>query len=251
MESELFGAEPGAHSTATRRLEGKVSAASGGTLFLDEVAELSISAQAKLLQLIQSKEYFPLGASRPLRADVRVIAATNVNLNLALEAQTFREDLYYRLQVLPLRMPSLSERREDIVELAEYFCEAAQREHGLRRAGLSPGAARALRTREWPGNIRQLSHVVEAGAIRAASLPTGDVEARHLFPEEAEASAEVPAGLSFQEATRRFQKQILETALHQNDWNVTAAARELDLTRAHVYNLIKAFDLSRRSGERS
>ena len=122
LESELFGAMPGAHSTATRRIEGKVAAAERGTLFLDEVGEISLGVQSKLLQLLQDKEYYPLGATKVVRANVRVIAATNVDLKGAVARRTFREDLFYRLNVLSIRMPSLSERPEDIPELVRHTC---------------------------------------------------------------------------------------------------------------------------------
>src|SRR5262249_57479555 len=124
-EGERFGARPGAHSTASRKVEGKVTAARGGTLLLDEIAEMTTTAQAKLLQLLQTREYYPLGASQPVAADVRVVAATNVDLRKAVAAKRFREDLLYRLQVLPIRVPSLAERRQDVAELARHFCQAA------------------------------------------------------------------------------------------------------------------------------
>src|SRR5205809_55738 len=134
IESELFGALPGAHSTATRRIEGKVESAERGTLFLDEIGELSPAAQAKLLHLLHAKEYYPLGGTRPLRANVRVIAATNTDLQQAVAEGRFREDLFYRLQVLPVRVPSLAERREDIPLLAAFFCAQACQRHGLARS---------------------------------------------------------------------------------------------------------------------
>jgi Nif-specific regulatory protein len=244
VESELFGAMAGSHSTASRRIEGKVSAASQGTILLDEIAELSMSAQAKLLQLLQSKEYFPLGASRALKADVRVIAASNVDLDQAVAERRFRQDLYYRLQVLSIRLPSLSERGEDVAILAQYFCERAQRLHGLPGVRLSPAALRAVENAVWPGNIRELSNVVEAATIRAAGEAVRQVEVTHLFPDPRSGQESGPV-LTFQEETRRFQAELLRKALEANDWNVSAAARRLDLTRAHVYNLIKSFDLSR------
>ncbi len=131
LESELFGAAAGAHSAATRKVDGKIAAAEGGTLFLDEVGELAPVAQAKVLQLLQSKEYFPLGSTRAQKADVRLIAATNADLKAAVARREFREDLLYRLHVLPVRVPSLAERREDIPELAAYFCARAVSAHGL------------------------------------------------------------------------------------------------------------------------
>src|SRR5262249_37010484 len=168
LESELFGALPGAHSTAVRKIEGKVASADGGTLFLDEIGELTLSAQAKLLHLLQTKEYYPLGGAKPVRADVRVMAATNTDLREAVTEHHFREDLFYRLQVLPIRMPSLAERREDIALLADFFCAQACDRHRLPRLNLSPNAVHAAESAEWPGNVRQLENAIEAAVIRAA-----------------------------------------------------------------------------------
>lgn len=262
LESELFGALPGAHSTANRKIEGKVAAAEGGTLFLDEVGELSLSAQSKLLQLLQSREYYPLGATRPVRADVRIIAATNVDLKAAVQRKTFREDLYYRLQVLPIRIPSLAERREDIGLLAEYFCVAACKTHGLPDLRLSVDALCAAEAAEWPGNARELAHAVEAAAIRASVDGVSQLERRHLFAAgTAPAGSEVASvplassieitpykGLTFQEATRRFQAELLLAALEETGWNVTEAAAKLDLARSHAYKLVRGFGLTRRRG---
>jgi len=244
-ESELFGALPGAHSTATRRMEGKVAAAQGGTLFLDEIADCSLAVQAKLLHLLQSKEYYPLGGNRPLRADVRLIAATNTDLGQAVAERRFREDLLYRLSVLPLRVPSLAERREDIPELAVFFCDAACRRHGLPHLELSRGAIRAAESTEWPGNVRQLAHAIEAAAIRTAGGGDRKVERHHLFPDELEAPASSGRPITFQEATRRFQAGFLRDALEETGWNVVETAHRLDLARSHVYNLIRAFALTR------
>jgi Nif-specific regulatory protein len=244
MESELFGAMPGAHSTASRKLDGKVTAAREGTLFLDEIAELTTTAQAKLLQLLQTRQYYPLGASQPLTADVRILAATNNDLSTAVAERKFREDLFYRLQVLPVRVPSLSERVEDIVHLARHFCEAAQTLHRLRSLELSPGAQRALAQAEWPGNVRELAHRVEAGTIRAAAQGAVQVEATHLglaTPEPDE--GEEPS--TFHEGTRRYQRELIRSTLEATEWNVAEAARRLDLTRSHVYNLIRTLGLER------
>jgi Nif-specific regulatory protein len=242
-ESELFGAVPGAHSTATRRTEGKVAAAEGGTLLLDEIGDLSVGAQAKLLQLLQSKQYYPLGASRPCQADVRVIAATNLDLQAAVREHRFREDLLYRLQVVPLRVPSLAERRDDVGELAQHFCASACERHRLPRLALSRGALRALEAAPWPGNVRQLAHVVEAACIVAAGEGSLQVERGHCFPEAVRGVE--PARLTFQEATRRFQTQLLRDTLLEHGWNIVETAKRLDLARSHVYNLIRAFALER------
>jgi Nif-specific regulatory protein len=246
VESELFGALPGAHSMASRRVEGKVAAAERGTLVLDEVGELSLAAQAKLLQLLHSKRYYPLGGTKPIEADVRVIAATNADLQAAVTAHRFREDLLYRLQVLPVRVPSLVERREDIPALAAHFCERACERHRLPRVTLSPGALRALETAEWPGNIRQLAHAVEAGAIWAAGEGAQQIERTHVFPDpQAGAAPGIAQGVTFQSATRQFQATLLRQTLQENDWNVAETAKRLDLARSHLHKLIRAFGLER------
>jgi len=243
LENELFGAMPGAHSTARREAPGKVQSAEGGTLFLDEVGELPPGAQAKLLQLLQSGQYYPLGAAQPRQSDVRVIAATNTDLDEAVRERRFRQDLLYRLQVLPIRMPSLSERSEDVPELAIYFCGVACGRHDLPRLELSVGALHAIRAAEWPGNVRQLAHAVEAASIRAAGEGARRVEQRHVFPHDGSSPEE--ESMSYQEATRRFQRDLIRRTLEETGWNVAETARSLDLARSHVYNLVKAFGLAR------
>ena len=249
VESELFGAVRGAHSTATHAVEGKVAAADGGTLFLDEIGELALGAQAKLLQLLQSRQYYPLGSAKAVIADVRVIAATNTDLQAAVAERRFREDLFYRLQVLPVRVPTLAERREDIAELARHFCEQSIARHHLQRMELSRGALQAAQVAEWPGNVRQLAHAVEAATIRAAADRAAFVERVHLFPELRAAAFDANPGEerrpTFQEATRDFQRELLRSALEESSWNISEVARQLDLTRSHVYNLIRAFGVDR------
>ena len=246
VENELFGAREGAHSTARRGQLGKVAAAEGGTLFLDEIGELPRSSQAKLLQLLQSKQYFPLGAAVPMRADVRVIAATNRDLSRAVAEKQFREDLYYRLEVLPIRMPTLAERMQDIPDLARHFVAQACERHGLAVMAPSARALRALEAAEWPGNLRQLAHALEAAVIRAAGEQAARVESHHVFPAlDGDDTDDAPDALTFQEATRRFQRTLVRRTLEETGWNVTEAARRLDLARSHLYNLIGAFRLDR------
>jgi transcriptional regulator with GAF, ATPase, and Fis domain len=256
FESELFGALPGAHSTAHRKIAGKIAAAAGGTLFLDEIGELTLPAQSKLLQLLQSREYYPLGATSPVRADVRIIAATNADLKAAVQRREFREDLYYRLQVLPIRSPALAERREDVLPLAEHFCAMACKTHELPELGLSVDARCAIEAAEWPGNVRELAHAVEAAAIRAAASGLVQIERRHLVSVDASPGGEPASatttievmpykGLTFQEATRRFQAKLLLAALEDTGWNVTEAAAQLDLARSHAYKLVRDFGLRR------
>jgi Nif-specific regulatory protein len=246
IESELFGARAGSHSEARHDMAGKVAAASGGTLFLDEVAEIPHGAQAKLLQLLQSKLYYPLGASRPERADLRLIAATNIDLEQAVREKRFREDLYFRLQVLPIRVPSLRERREDLAELARELCRRVCERNQLPPLELSPGALRAIESAEWPGNIRELENALEAASIRAVGGGARGIEEHHVLPRASGVEVADDRTLTFQEATRRFQRDLLAKGLADTNWNVAETARRLDLARSHVYNLIQAFGLSRR-----
>ncbi len=243
-ESDLFGHVRGAFSGADRTRIGKVAAAEGGTLLLDEVAELTLPIQAKLLQLLQDQQYYPVGASRAVSANVRVIAATHVDLQQAMQERRFREDLYYRLQVIPVRVPSLAERREDIRALALHLCARMQRQHKLPLLEPSLAALRALESAAWPGNVRELGHRLLHAAAKAVAEGSQCIEAAHLFPHEGE-SGESRGALTFQEETRVFQARLLRQVLSETDWNITATARRLDLTRAHVYNLIRSFDLRR------
>jgi Nif-specific regulatory protein len=245
VENELFGHRAGAYSSAQTAAPGKVAAADGGTLFLDEIGELPLPAQAKLLQLLQERMYYPLGETRAIAANVRVIAATNLDLELAVRERRFREDLLYRLQVLPIRVPSLAERREDIAELAAFFYTEACRRHGLRVLPISSPTLRALEQAEWPGNLRQLAHALEAAAIRAAGDAATQLGLAHVFPDAPEQPGERDGDLSLQESTRRFQRELLARSLEETGWNVTEVARRLDVARSHVYNLIKAFGLAR------
>jgi Nif-specific regulatory protein len=245
IESELFGAMPGAHSTAARRMEGKVGAAEGGTLFLDEIDLLSQSAQSKLLQFLNTRDYFPLGSSTALTANVRIIAATNSDLDEAVQQRRFREDLFFRLNVLTIRMPSLAERAEDVAPMAQALCERAQRAHRIKPLPLSPGALHAITTGSFRGNVRELAHVVEVAAIRAsAEGGASAIEAGHVFRPTPSSPSGRPLQ-TFHEETRRFQANLVARALEATDWNVSAAARNLDVTRAHLYNLIKSFGLTR------
>jgi transcriptional regulator with GAF, ATPase, and Fis domain len=244
VESELFGAERGAHSTATRKMLGKVGAAEGGTLFLDEIGDLAQNAQVKLLHLLQAREYHPLGASAPVRADIRVICATNKNLRAEVAARTFREDLYYRVHVLPIEMPGLSERRDDIPELVEHFCRRVCARHGFPSITASRRAIAACREASWSGHIRELEHCLEAAVIHAHGERVTMLQPHHIWPErDREPGADVPP--TYHEAIRRFQRALLIDALERNQWNVADAARGVDLARSYVYNLIQEFGLRR------
>lgn len=244
VESELFGAARGAHSAASHAdSEGKVAAAEGGTLFLDEISEMSPSAQAKLLQLLQSREYYRLGDSKPRSADVRIVAASNADLDEAVRAKRLREDLLYRLRVLEVRVPPLSERREDVVPLAKYFATVARKRHGLESLSLSPAALSRIETRSWPGNARQLQHAVEAAVVNARLAERDVLEPADLFPNEAGDDDPTNGGLAAQ--LDRVRGRIIAETLEETDWNVSEAARRLDVARSYLYKLIRAHGIER------
>jgi DNA-binding NtrC family response regulator len=243
FESELFGAEKGAHSTATRRIEGKVDAAKGGTLFLDEVGEIPLALQSKLLMFLQSRRYYRLGGTTAIEADVRLVAATNAQLEERVREKKFREDLYYRLNVLEVRVPPLRERREDIGPIAEAIVRALGKTHD-RPLPISRAARVALAESEWPGNVRQLENALQRGWAVALSEGAAVIEPRHLFPDRAgESEAEAQ---SYEEAMRRYQARFLREALEQGGWNVSETARRIGLARSHLNDLIKAHGLSRK-----
>ncbi len=245
FESELFGAERGAHSTATARTIGKIEAAEGGTLFLDEIGELSPLAQAKLLQVLQSKSYHRLGGNSAVRADVRLVAATHVDLERAVVERRFREDLYYRLAVLEIVVPPLRERPEDVAPIASALL-ARMGERAEDRLTPSREALRALEASEWPGNVRQLENALARGWARALAEKAPRIEPEHLFPGRASTSSEESAGAAgYQEATRRFQRRLLEETLSACEWNVSEASRRLELSRSHLNELIRAHGLTR------
>jgi Nif-specific regulatory protein len=243
VESELFGAERGSHSTATQRTPGKVAAARTGTLFLDEVGDLPYEGQTKLLQLLQDFEYYPLGSSQPVSADVRVIAATNVDLRDRVRKNAFRSDLFYRLNVVTIEMPGLSDRREDIAALVAHLTREACARHGLPPLEVSPAAVRAAEDETWLGQIRELAHAVESGAVRATREGTATLRPHHLFPaREPDASDDA---LDYREATRRFQRRYLLDVLTECDWSIPETMRRLGLARSQIYNLIALFGLKR------
>ena len=243
-ESELFGAERGAHSgVAHAQLKGKVEAAQGGTLFLDEVGELPLGVQAKLLSFVQSKEFLRLGGTRINRADVRLIFATNRNLEHEVRAKTFREDLYYRLRAaMAVRIPSLSERRADIPLLADHFCAATSRDNDFPRLSLSTSALATLLHEDWPGNVRELEGMCHRATMRARRQGHLTLEAHHFTDDDA-TTAQAPQ--TFQTARAQWERTYLATALTEREWNVAQTARDLEMSRSHLNELIRRFELTR------
>lgn len=240
FEAELFGTMHGAF-TGARRTAGKVEAAEGGTLLLDEIGELPFAMQSKLLQVLQSKQYYPVGSAKMATANMRVITATNAVLDQLVEQKKFRDDLFYRLTAFSIRMPGLAERRADIEPLLEELMSRVAFEHRLPKLPLSRGFRSACESLEWPGNVRQLRNRLEQAVIRAAGEGALQVEARHLGIDAKTTST------SFQEATRGFQRELLRRELLNTNWDTALVAEHLELSRSQVYNLIKAFGLDRES----
>jgi transcriptional regulator with GAF, ATPase, and Fis domain len=244
IESELFGHEKGAFSGADRQKTGQFEAASGGTLFLDEVGELERSAQAKLLSALQDRQIRRVGGDEPVDIDVRVVAATNRDLEREVEAGAFRDDLYYRLNVVRLTIPPLRDRREDILPLARHFLEIACREVGRRSTGLSSNVEALIESHDWPGNVRELANCIERAVIFAAD--DGPLEPQHL---PAELLRDLPpedagraAGGELDPVARK-ERQMIVQALERAGGNKREAARQLGWYPQKLYNRIRRYKL--------
>ena len=230
MESELFGYEKGAFTGANTTKPGKFEQADTGTVFLDEIGDVPASVQVKLLRILQEREFERLGSNKTRHIDVRVLAATNVDLRAALEQGTFREDLYYRLNVLPINIPALRERKEDIPFLAEYFVRKLKKDLGTPVETISEAAIQRLLEYHWPGNVRELENVIERSMVLAAGkvLEAGDIRL-DLAPKSRLAPADnfLPEGMTLDQ----YEQSIIQEALRRSDGNKSQAARLLGLTR--------------------
>jgi DNA-binding NtrC family response regulator len=236
LESELFGFERGAFTGAQQAKPGQIELASGGVLFLDEVSEMSAGAQAKLLRVLQEREFQRLGGTRLLKANVRVIAATNRDLRDAVTRGAFREDLYYRLQVFDINMPPLRERTRDIPLLSEAFLQDFGRALGRPPAGLTPDARELMMKYAWPGNVRELRNVLERAAILCE---TGPITPAHLALHAAPLAPAMAATTDLRTAER----QAIEKALRETDGNKAKTARRLGLTRTQLYVRLRKYDI--------
>ena len=243
IESELFGFEKGAFTGADRAKKGKFDFANGGTLFLDEIGDMSLEAQAKILRILQERQFYRVGGEEPIEVDVRVIAATNKNLEEEIKAGRFREDLYYRLNVVPLRVAPLRQRREDISLLAEYFGDQFLRNNGYRRKIFSPEGMVQMQGYPWPGNVRELRNFIE----RVYILTPGDeVDVHDLkfagLPESSE-SFGLEGLLTFREARARFEKEFLEHKIGENNGNISKTAESIGLERSYLHRKIKSYGI--------
>ena len=244
LESELFGHEKGAFTGAVARREGRFQLAHRGTIFLDEVGEMSPAIQTKLLRVLQEKEFEPLGSTRTIKVDIRVIAATNRDLEKDVKEGRFREDLYYRLNVVPLTLPPLRERREDIPLLADHFLALYREKNRKPVRGISGKALDLLVRYDWPGNIRELENVIERAVIlsRDEVLVPADLppQIRMLSPEEGKDAFAIPAGMSLEEVERAL---IVKT-LDETGGNRTRASEILGINRRTLQNKLKQYGLN-------
>jgi two-component system response regulator GlrR len=237
IESELFGFKSGAFTGATRNHEGLFMAADGGTLFLDEVGDMPLNAQAKLLRVLETREVRALGSTKQELVDVRIIAATHHDLAARVRAGTFRDDLYYRLNVLTLELPPLSERREDIMPLARHFCATLAARNNKPLCHFAPEAAELLMTADWPGNVRQLFNIVEQCVVLSGT----PVISKALVARALRLKPERLLGLNA--ARDQFEREYLVRLLNLTEGNIALAARLAERNRTEFYNLLSRHGL--------
>ncbi len=242
IESELFGHEKGAFTGATSRKKGKFDLADGGTLLLDEIADMSLKTQAKILRILQEHKFERVGGVKTIDVDVRVIAATNKNLEQEIQKGRFREDLYYRLNVIPLHVPALRERREDIPLLAEHFLQEFAVRTGKEKKGISPEAMERLKGQNWPGNVRELKNLVERLVIMT---PRKTIEVSDLPDSFRERPLRIPAveirddGETLKEATSKFERDFILMRLIRNSGNVSKTAEQIGIARRNLHRKIR------------
>jgi Nif-specific regulatory protein len=241
IESELFGYEKGAFTGAEARKKGRFELAEGGTLFLDEIGDVNPGTQVKLLRVLQEREFERVGGTETLKANVRLVAATNKDLEKAMAAGSFREDLYYRLNVFTLFMPPLRERKPDLLTLADHFLEKFAREHGRPIKRISTPAIDMLASYHWPGNVRELENTIE----RAVLMCDGEVIHGHHLPpslQTAEASGTVTR-VSLKDAIVAYEKDLIQDALKTTRGNRAKAARLLDTTERIINYKVRSYDI--------
>jgi DNA-binding NtrC family response regulator len=243
LERELFGHARGAFPGAHAAKSGRIAQAERGTLFLDEIGELPLALQVKLLRVLQTREYSPVGDTRVFKADVRVVAATNANLEEAVRNRTFREDLYYRLNVIHVSVPPLRARRGDIQQLAQHFLNQVCERSGRQIASFSQAALALLSEYDWPGNVRELENAVERAALlcRGCSIQPRDLPTRVCgLPSEKRSERQLPqAGVDLRAAVESFENDLIRQALERTKWNKNQAAKLLGINRTTLVEMLK------------
>jgi DNA-binding NtrC family response regulator len=255
IESELFGHEKGSFTSAVKQRIGKFEQASGGTLFLDEIGDMSLSAQAKVLRALQENKVTRVGGEKEIEVDVRVIAATNKDLQKEIEAGTFRMDLYHRLSVILIHVPPLAERKDDIPIIAHSFCEEICSDYGMPTKKFSDGAIDALKALPWSGNIRELRNMVERLIILSDKIITESDVKNFANPSLQQTPTAQTNGegssvnydqfTNFQEYKDYTEREYIKFKLEKNNWNVSKTAEDIDIQRSHLYSKIEKYSLKR------
>ncbi|HKA86304.1 MAG TPA: sigma-54 dependent transcriptional regulator [Haliangiales bacterium] len=249
IESELFGHEKGAFTGATQMRRGKFELADGGTVFLDEVGDMNPSAQAKVLRVLQEGELERVGGHETLRVDVRVLAATNKDLAAEIAAGRFREDLYYRLNVVPIEVPPLRDHKEDIPPLTAHFLQAACAENDRRPKKIVEAGITLLMQYEWPGNVRELKNSIERLVILTGEAPViGEADVQAILPSVKPVKGRYARGSSLKDMVAGAEREIILAALDANAHHIANTARELGLERSHLYKKMRALGIHPRGG---
>jgi len=239
IESELFGHEKGSFTGAFERKKGKFELADGGTLFLDEVGDMALHTQAKVLRVIETQEFQRVGGSKKIKVDVRTIAATNKNLQEEIKKGSFREDLYFRLNVIPLNVPPLRDRKDDIPLLVEHFLRLFAQQYGQKPKKVSTATFRALMNYDWPGNVRELKNTIE----RLVIMNTSDIVDVREIPTLSVAETDYMNYRTLREAREQFEKYFITKRLQENNWNISKTAEELEIERSNLHRKIKALGI--------
>jgi len=244
LESELFGHEKGAFTGAYKTKKGKFELAQEGTLFLDEIGDLPLNFQIKLLRVLQEKEFERVGGTKTIKANFRLIAATNKDLKAEIEKGRFREDLFYRLNVIPISLKPLRERREDILYLAEFFLKKFARDLNKNVKGFSDRALEILKNYDWPGNVRELKNIVE----RCVVFSKGEKILVEEIPEEIKSKTGICKSIKpLKRALQEFEKHYILNALEKNEWNITKTSEEIGIARKNLYKKIEKYRIQRPS----
>jgi len=247
IESELFGHEKGSFTSAIKQKLGKFEKASGGTLFLDEIGDMSLAAQAKVLRALQENKITRVGGEKDIEVDVRIIAATNKDLMQEIEDGNFREDLYHRISVIVVHIPTLNERIEDIPILADQFMEDICQDNGIQKKQITAGAMEGLKSIFWSGNIRELRNIIERLVILCdQKITEEDIQLYANNGKKKPGTIDAINEFSrFQDFKDYAEKMFIDAKLKKNNWNVAKTSAEIDIQRSHLYNKIDKFDLKR------
>jgi two-component system nitrogen regulation response regulator NtrX len=240
IESELFGHEKGSFTGAFEKKKGKFELADGGTLFLDEVGDMALQTQAKVLRVLETQEFQRVGGSANIRVDVRIITATNKNLTEEVKKGAFREDLFFRLNVIPIYVPPLREHKEDIPTLVEYFLGSVAAEYGQAPKKITPEAIKSLQSYDWPGNIREIKNLIERLVIMT---PSATINAKDFLLAGKNEGSDYFTYQNLKEAREAFEKDFILKKLAENNWNISRTAEILDIERSNLHRKIKTYGI--------